>query len=503
MATDMKLKMERRPHVLVFPFPAQGHMIPLLDLIHTLASHGLSLTVLTTPQNQSLLNPLLHTASAEGLRIQPLIIPFPPTQGIPLGCENTGQLPALHLIPLFMYSFKELAQPIEDWFHQQKKSSDGFGPPVCIISDFFLGWTQNTAAKLGIRRIVFHPSGAFAVSIIYSLWKYMPHEQVSSDNDAVYIPDLPHPVSFPKSQISPLLRRYKVLDTIFEFIRYNMDLNVESWGTLINTFYDLEAVYIDNLHRVVSGRPVWSVGPLLPPALPPAVLDAEGTNMIERGKPTSIKESVCLQWLESQKEKSVIYICFGSHAFFSNKQNQEMAAGLEASEESFIWVIRDPPSSMPADEYGVLPQGFEERTKGRGLVIRGWAPQLLILSHPSVGGFLTHCGWNSTLESITSGVPLITWPMTADQYYNAVLVVEYLKVGIRFCEGAATVPNRDDLRIAVKRLMGREGEEMKRAEELMRAGKRAVQEGGSSSKNMEDFVSEVKKLTQRPINLTA
>jgi hypothetical protein len=77
MATDMKLKMERRPHVLVFPFPAQGHMIPLLDLTHTLASHGLSLTVLTTPQNQSLLNPLLHTASAEGLRIQPLIIPFP------------------------------------------------------------------------------------------------------------------------------------------------------------------------------------------------------------------------------------------------------------------------------------------------------------------------------------------------------------------------------------------------------------------------------------------
>jgi UDP:flavonoid glycosyltransferase YjiC (YdhE family) len=319
----------------------------------------------------------------------------------------------------------------------------------------------------------------------------MPHEQVSSDNDAVYIPDLPHPVSFPKSQISPLLRRYKVLDTIFEFIRYNMDLNVESWGTLINTFYDLEAVYIDHLHRVVSGRPVWSVGPLLPPA----VFEAKhGRNIIERGKLPSINESICLQWLDSRGEKSVIYICFGSQACLSNKQIEEMAAGLEASEESFIWVIRDPPSSLTADEYGVVPQGFEEKMKGRGLIIRGWAPQLLILSHPSVGGFLTHCGWNSTLESITLGVPLITWPMSADQYIDALLLVEYLKVGVRLCEGSTTVPNRDDLRIAVKQLLGREGEEMKRAEELRRAAKRAVQEGGSSYKNLEDCVSEIKKL---------
>ena len=175
-----------------------------------------------------------------------------------------------------------------------------------------------------------------------------------------------------------------------------------------------------------------------------------------------------------------------------------MAVGLEASEESFIWVIRDPPSGMPADEYGVLPLGFEERTKGRGLIIRGWAPQLLILSHPSVGGFLTHCGWNSTLESITLGVPLITWPMTADQYYNARLLVEYLKVGVRFCEGATTVPNRNDMKIAVKQVLVREGEERKRIEELRMAATMAVQEGGSSHRNMEAFVSEMKKLIPQP-----
>jgi len=237
------------------------------------------------------------------------------------------------------------------------------------------------------------------------------------------------------------------------------------------------------------------VGPLLPP---PVFETKHRTKLIERGKRTSIDESACLQWLDSRKEKSVIYICFGSQACLSNKQIEEMAAGLEASEESFIWVIRDPPSTMPADEYGVIPQGFEERMRGRGLIIKGWAPQLLILSHPSVGGFLTHCGWNSTLESITLGVPLITWPMTADQYYNARLLVEYLKVGVRFCEGATTVPNRDDLKIAVKRLLAREGEEMKRAEELRKAARMAMQEGGTSYSNMEACVSEIKKLIVQP-----
>jgi len=486
--------MERRPHVLVFPFPAQGHMIPLLVLTETLASHGLSLTVLTTPQNQSLLNPLLQRASSEGLHIQPLIIPLPPTEGLPPGCENVGQLPTLQLMTLFIYSFKELALPIEHWFQQQKQSSDGFGPPVCMISDFFFGWTHDTAAKLGIPRIVFHTSGAFVVSLSYSMWKHMP-ELMESDEDTVHFPQVPHLASFPKCQISPFAQIYKRSDPVSEFIRYTMNLNAKSWGTLINTFYDLESVYIDHLHRVVSGRPVWSVGPLLPPAV---FETNQRTNMIERGKPTSINEAACLQWLDSREKKSVIYICFGSQACLSNKQIEEMAAGLEASEEFFIWVIRDPPSSKLSDEYGVLPLGFEERTKGRGLIIRGWAPQLLILSHPSVGGFLTHCGWNSTLESITLGVPLITWPMTADQYYNARLLVEYLKVGVRFCEGATTVPNRDDLRIAVKQLLAREGEEMKRAEELRKAARMAVQEGGTSYRNMEASVSEIKKLILQP-----
>ncbi|KAH9330322.1 hypothetical protein KI387_002430 [Taxus chinensis] len=489
----LELEMEtKKVHVLVFPFPGHGHMIPLLDLAHILATRGLAVTVFTTTENQALLRPLLTTASSQGLHIQSLILPLPPTQGLPPHCENLAQLP-LHLVPLFMYSFKHFADPLEQWILHQR-SSDGFGPPLCIISDFFLGWTQDLAAKLGIRRVVFYPSGAFAVSVVSSLWKHMPHHGVESDDGEVCIPELPHPVTFPKSKISPLARMYKPSDPISEFIRHGFNLNVKSWGSIINTFDGLEALYIDHLQKL-SGSPVWSVGPLLPPVV------FQGTPNLERGNPNAIKESACLQWLDSRQRRSVLYICFGSIAVLSNRQIEDVAAGLEASEESFIWVIKDHPYSRISDdnvahEYGgVLPPGFEERTKERGLVIRGWAPQLLILSHSSVGGFVTHCGWNSCLESIALGVPLIAWPMGADQYSDALLLVDYLKVGVRLCEGPAAMPSRDDLKRAVKKVTAAEAEESKRAEELSSAARMAVEAGGSSWKNLEALVTEIKKLT--------
>lgn len=136
----------------------------------------------------------------------------------------------------------------------------------------------------------------------------MPHDQVSSNDDTIHIPKVPHPVSFQRYQISRLARPYKRFDPVSEFMRCSMNSNVKSWGTIINTFYDLEAIYIDHVQRV-SGRPVWSVGPLLPPT----VFEAKrARSMIERGKPPSIDDSVCLQWFDSRKEKSVIYIFFGN-----------------------------------------------------------------------------------------------------------------------------------------------------------------------------------------------
>lgn len=147
------------------------------------------------------------------------------------------------------------------------------------------------------------------------------------------------------------------------------------------------------------------VGPMLPSvyfsALNSALDNLEG-------------KDPCLQWLDKQPDGSTLYISFGSVAILSLTQLHELALGLEASGQRFLLVVR---STQDADS--LLPEGFEERTKERGFVVNGWAPQLWVLSHDSVGGFLTHCGWNSSLESICRGVPMLTWPIQAEQAMNA------------------------------------------------------------------------------------
>ena len=133
----------------------------------------------------------------------------------------------------------------------------------------------------------------------------------------------------------------------------------------------------------------------------------------------------CILWLNKQAPRSVLYISFGSSATHSAPQLLELAMGLEASDCSFLWLVRPPKapgisaasgSPVPVTEF--LPPGFEERMKERGMCYSGWAPQTRILKHPAVGGFLSHCGWNSTLETVCAGVPVLTWPVSAEQHLN-------------------------------------------------------------------------------------
>jgi hypothetical protein len=214
---------------------------------------------------------------------------------------------------------------------------------------------------------------------------------------------------------------------------------MEGWGILINTFYELDSLGIDHI-RNLTGRPVWSIGPILPPAVfDDTGIDRESMN--SRGKAADIAEEECLRWLDSRPPQSVVFVCFGSHFILNEKQIRALAAGLEASGQAFIWAIRRPQTEpKPKGTEVGLPEGFEERTRERGLLIWGWAPQLLILSHPSVGAFLSHCGWNSTLESVSLGVPMITWPMFAEQPFNSKLLVEKLGIGIQICLDVSSVP---------------------------------------------------------------
>lgn len=220
-----------------------------------------------------------------------------------------------------------------------------------------------------------------------------------------------------------------------------------------------------------------------------------------------ISEDELVQWLDSQRSRSVVYVSFGSQTFLSEQQTSALARGLEASEQPFVWAIKFAPKleTTPADTTAsdvnieaYLPDGFEERMKrkGLGLMIWGWAPQLLILSHPSTGAFMTHCGWNSTLESITLGIPMITWPMVGDQHFNSKQVAEQFGAGLQFCEHREGIPEEERVKEVVRLVLTKdEGKEMRRrAEKLKEFATEAVGDRGSSKANLRAFVSEMQKL---------
>ncbi|GKU98170.1 hypothetical protein SLEP1_g11204 [Rubroshorea leprosula] len=208
----------------------------------------------------------------------------------------------------------------------------------------------------------------------------------------------------------------------------------------------------------------------------------------------------CLKWLNEQPSGSVLYVCFGSGGILSQEQLNELAMGLERSGQRFLWVVKSPDDKATnatyfslesiKDPFDFLPTGFLERTKGTGLVVPSWAPQVQVLSHGSTGGFVTHCGWNSTLEGIVHGVPLIAWPLYAEQRMNAVLLADDLKVALRVKVNEHGVVGREDISKYAKALIeGEEGTLLRnRMRKLKDAAKMVLSPDGSSAKSLANVV---------------
>lgn len=491
-----------KPHVVAVPSLAQGHLIPFLHLAKLLASRGgFAVSFITTPGNAKRLQPEVEGSN---LDIRLVSIPMPPIEGVPPGIDSTDNAP-MHVVPLLFASSHKLAGAFEEWLDHQMNSNSNTNnnsarsPVACIIVDMTTGWARRSGTNFGIPSVVFYTCGAFGMSLMHCVFNRTAQKTVDEE-EFFELSELIFGLKLRKSDLTVSWRDPES-HPLWNFLREEINGSMEGSGILINTFYELESQGIDYM-RSLTGKPVWSIGPLLPPA----VLD---NNVIERGKFRSrgkaadIDEAECLRWLDSRRPKSVVFVCLGSQFFLGDKQIRALASGLEASGQAFVWAIRCPAQqdlkSCKDTDVG-LPEGFEERTRKRGLIIWGWAPQLLILSHPSVGAFLSHCGWNSTLESISSGVQMITWPMFAEQPFNSKLLVERLGIAIQICLDVSGVPDEDEVRRAVIMLLAEEeGNAMKRkAEELSKLVKIAVDKEGSSYMNLESFVQEMQKLHDNP-----
>ncbi|KAI3921632.1 hypothetical protein MKW92_018831 [Papaver armeniacum] len=468
-------------HGFFFPLMAYGHMIPMFDVARMFAARGVKATIITTPINASTFSKKAERDRLSGLDINIQILRFPTEEaGLPEGCENVNDIDGPEMIPNFFNAINMLQEPLEKLFEE-------FHPDF-IVADMFLYWATESAGKFGIPRFVFHGTNIFCQCVEHSLNLYKPDQGIASDTEAFVVPGLPDKIEMTRLQVPDHLK----LDSPFsEMLVKIRESEIKSYGVLVNSFYELEPAYAD-YYRNVMGRRAWQIGPV-------SLLNRNTVDKAQRGKQSAVDEHYVLNWLDSKEPNSVLYICFGTSRM-NNAQLLEIAMALEDSSVSFVWVIRTTGSNK--DER-FLPEGYEEKNGRKGMIIREWAPQVLILDHPSVGGFMTHCGWNSTLEGVSAGVPMITWPLFAEQFHNEKLVTQVLKTGIpagagkwqQWLETKEVSVHKEKIEEAIQLLMGdgKEAKEMRRkAKELGEMARKAVEDGGSSYTEFTSLIEELK-----------
>ncbi|KAL2509288.1 UDP-glycosyltransferase 73C1 [Forsythia ovata] len=405
---------EQKLHFVLLPFMAQGHTIPMVDIARLLAKRGVIVTILTTPLNNNRFKAVVARAIHSGLHIRVVELKFPSVEaGLPEGCENFDMIPSMDFALKFFAAAGMLRDQVEELLQKETKPA-----PSCLISDMCFPWTTNVAQNCGIPRILFHGTSCFSLLCLHILEISKDFENIASDTEYFVVPGLPDRIEMTKAQLRGTINQ---LTSDWNDVRELMkEAETEAFGVVANTFEELEPEYLKEYIKV-KGKKVWCIGPV-------SLCNKEELDKAERGNKASIDEDFCTKWLDSKESNSVLYVCLGSLTRLATAQLIELGLGLEASNRPFVWVIRN-----ISDEFQAwfVEEKFVERIKGRGLLIHGWAPQVLILSHPAIGGFITHCGWNSTLEGICAGVPMITWPIFAEQFCNEKFIVNVLKTGLR------------------------------------------------------------------------
>ncbi|MBA0860417.1 hypothetical protein Goshw_017544, partial [Gossypium schwendimanii] len=453
-------------------------------------THGVTVSIITTPLNALRFTSVVDSAVASGLRIQVHHLPFPAKEfGLPENCENMDQLPSRDLIMNFLMAANELQQRFEELFYKLKPK------PSCIVSGKNLPWTVKTATKFNVPRIVFDGMGCFSFVCTHKLELSKVLEMVS-EFESFKIPGLLHEIELKKAQLPENLN--PVSNDLIN-IRDIRKAELVCDGIVVNTFEELENEYVKEFKSIKGNGKVWCIGPV-------SAINKLSSDKAERGQKQCRFETL-QPWLDSKEPGSVIYACLGSISGLTKWQLIELGLGLESSGKPFIWVIRENPKSNEIEKW-ILDEKFEDRVKDRGIIIHGWSPQLWVLSHPAIGAFLTHCGWNSTMEAVSAGVPVITCPLFAEQFINEKLVVDVLGIGVSAgVESAVTwgledkfglLMKRERVKNAIDEVMEKSeaGEERRRkAKQIGETANKAIEKGGSSYQEMEMLIQFVLQRT--------
>ncbi|KAG5574909.1 hypothetical protein H5410_055043 [Solanum commersonii] len=376
--------------ILMLPWLAHGHISPFLELAKKLTNRNFHIYLCSTPINLSSIKKNVTKKYCESIELVELHLPSLPN--LPPHYHTTNGLPP-HLMNTLKKAF-EIASP--NFF----KIIQTLNPDL-VIYDFNQPWAAEFASSMNIPAIQFLTFSAAIVTLLAL------HIMFDKSGEKFPFPEIylreHEMLQIKKSLEESKDKNYK--DPFNDALRLSRDI------VLVKTSRDFEGKYIDYLSKLVSKKIV-PVGSLVQDSI-----DQDHDH-----------EEIIMQWLDKKEKCSSVFVSFGSEYFLSKEEMHEVAQGLELSKVNFIWVIRFPQGEKISIQ-DVLPQGFLERVGERGMVSEKWAPQAAILQHRSTGGFVSHCGWSSVMESMKFGVPIIAIPMQIDQPMNA-RIVEYIGIGI-------------------------------------------------------------------------
>uniref|UniRef100_A0A1D1XCC6 Limonoid UDP-glucosyltransferase n=1 Tax=Anthurium amnicola TaxID=1678845 RepID=A0A1D1XCC6_9ARAE len=474
MAANIPPRTPDAPHVLCVSFTGQGHLNPFLRFARRVAAKGADVTFSTVEDAGHRIRKSSNSAVADGefttvgsgrLRFEFF------SDGWEVGDPRRLDI-QLYLPQLREVGSREVAALI--------RLQGELGRPVSsVVNNPFIPWVLDVAAGMGI------PCGMLWVQscAVFSVYYHYYHSLADFPDEArpeqiVPLPGVP-PLQ-PHELPSFLLPTNPYLFLTDSILAQFENLHKARW-VFANTFMELERDAITGIPNLF--RPVIPVGPLV---------DAPFTGEGEHVHGDLWKAADCMGWLDAQEPCSVVYASVGSVVVLQRDQVVEMAEGLKAGGRPFLWVVRD-------DARWMLPEGFEEDTAGKGVVV-GWSPQERVLAHPSTACFLTHCGWNSTIECLASGVPAIAFPQWGDQVTDAKFLVEVYGVGVhlrskapRLASGKGPSFTRADLERCIEEVTrGPRAESMRAmAARWKEATRSAVAEGSSSDTNILAFMEEI------------
>ncbi|XP_071688256.1 nuatigenin 3-beta-glucosyltransferase-like [Rutidosis leptorrhynchoides] len=469
-------------HVVFLPLLCASHMMPLVCVARLFAARGVRSTIVTSSHTLPMFQDNINFDIARGYPISFHTVNIPPWNGL-------AQINVVR---------KPMEQAVRDLV------------PNCIFSDMFLTWTVDLADELKIPTLMFYPDSMFFHSVLYSLKVHYSSTIAKSEDGTFVVPNLPDKVTMKRPEVPDGVK----LNTMFgDLIDAMFRSEKRSYGLVHNSFYEIEPAYADHMKKSVNGPKIWHIGPLF------QFFNNNNSDCLTKTfvleKPymftrlpglSNMHES--LYWLDTQKPKSVIYACFGSMTTFPAAQITEIALALEECDQPFVWVVKKKDDNR--EEIDGLPEGFEERIMkaNKGFIITEWAPQVEILQHFAVGRFFTHCGWGSVLEAVVAGVPLVTWPLTADHFENEKLV-ELLGIGVKVgaevwnpdFDITSPVIGKQMIVEAIAKLQ--DGSDMveiikRNLKELSMKAKRSVHKGGSSANSLASLIEDIKAFRFTP-----